>query len=253
MVADILSVQPGELKFSFELRKQASASMRLVNLTSDYVAFKVKTTSPKKYCVRPNTGIVPPQSSAEVTVTMQGQKEAPSDMQSKDKFLIQSVVVSSVGNAAVPKSVTQDMFVKESGREIHETKLRVVYVSPPEPPSPIAEEPEEGPGPFGQEADMAQIRPDPASKDVKELRARLTEAKSALSTVTKEKNKYLQEMQSLRANLKRRPPSSSCSTFFVLLLAIIFLIIGIIIGLTQPQPLDALAHSFFSHWTGHRS
>jgi hypothetical protein len=35
-----------------------------------YVLFRmsqVKTTSPKKYCVRPNTGIVLPQSSADVT------------------------------------------------------------------------------------------------------------------------------------------------------------------------------------------
>ncbi len=32
-----------------------------------YCVSQVKTTSPKKYCVRPNTGIVLPQSSAEVT------------------------------------------------------------------------------------------------------------------------------------------------------------------------------------------
>lgn len=35
-------------------------------------------------------------------------------------------------------------FSKDSGREITETKLRVVYVSPPAPPSPINESAEEG-------------------------------------------------------------------------------------------------------------
>ncbi len=35
-------------------------------------------------------------------------------------------------------------FSKESGKEVHEAKLRVLYVSPPQPPSPITESNEEG-------------------------------------------------------------------------------------------------------------
>lgn len=41
-------------------------------------------------------------------VTMQAQKEAPSDMQCKDKFLLQSVVASAVTN---PKDITQEMVI----------------------------------------------------------------------------------------------------------------------------------------------
>ncbi|KAF2313077.1 hypothetical protein GH714_009116 [Hevea brasiliensis] len=51
----------------------------------------VKTTNPKKYCVRPNAGIVLPRSACDVIVTMQAQKESPPEMQCKDKFLLQSV------------------------------------------------------------------------------------------------------------------------------------------------------------------
>ncbi|KAF8392118.1 hypothetical protein HHK36_022460 [Tetracentron sinense] len=54
----------------------------------------VKTTNPKKYCVRPNTGIVLPRSTFDIIVTMQVQREAPLDMQCKDKFLLQSVISS---------------------------------------------------------------------------------------------------------------------------------------------------------------
>ena len=34
-------------------------------------------------------------------------------------------------------------FNKEEGRDVHEAKLKVVYVSPPQPPSPITESNEE--------------------------------------------------------------------------------------------------------------
>ncbi|GAU20742.1 hypothetical protein TSUD_231570 [Trifolium subterraneum] len=75
-----------------ELKKQISSSLQLSNKTDSYVAFKVKTTNPKKYCVRPNTGVVLPRSTCDVIVTMQAQKEAPPDMQCKDKFLLQSTM-----------------------------------------------------------------------------------------------------------------------------------------------------------------
>jgi hypothetical protein len=35
-------------------------------------------------------------------------------------------------------------FNKEAGKKVHEAKLRVLYVSPPQPPSPITESSEEG-------------------------------------------------------------------------------------------------------------
>ncbi|KAJ0660172.1 putative major sperm protein (MSP) [Helianthus annuus] len=43
-----------------ELKKQSSCSIRLVNKSDHHVAFKVKTTSSSKYCVRPNTGVIKP-------------------------------------------------------------------------------------------------------------------------------------------------------------------------------------------------
>uniref|UniRef100_A0ACD5TNE0 Uncharacterized protein n=1 Tax=Avena sativa TaxID=4498 RepID=A0ACD5TNE0_AVESA len=134
---DLLDVEPPELQFPFELDKQISCPLKMTNKTDRTVAFKVKTTSPKKYCVRPNNGVVLPRSTCEVVVTMQAQTVAPPDLQCKDKFLVQSVVV---GDGLSAKDITPQMFMKEEGNVVEEVRMRVVYVMPPESSSEIAEE-----------------------------------------------------------------------------------------------------------------
>ncbi|XP_010938700.1 vesicle-associated protein 1-2 isoform X1 [Elaeis guineensis] len=127
----LLEIEPRELKFTFELKKQSSCSVHLVNKTNDYIAFKVKTTSPKRYCVRPNTGVILPRSTCDFTVTMQAQKTAPPDMQLRDKFLVQSTTVP---YGTTDEEVIPSFFSKENGRYIEENKMRVVLVSPPHSP-----------------------------------------------------------------------------------------------------------------------
>ncbi|XVF62671.1 hypothetical protein PTKIN_Ptkin09bG0027000 [Pterospermum kingtungense] len=131
MASELLEIHPQELKFTFELKKQSSCLIQLTNKTDQYVAFKVKTTSPKKYCVRPNTGIVQPKAASDFTVTMLAQRVAPPDLMCKDKFLIQSTVVP-FGTAE--EDITSDMFSKESGKHIEEKKLKVLLTSPSHPP-----------------------------------------------------------------------------------------------------------------------
>ncbi|KAI0530775.1 hypothetical protein KFK09_000323 [Dendrobium nobile] len=114
-----------------ELKKQSSCLVRLSNKSNEYVAFKVKTTSPKRYCVRPNTGVIMPRSTCDFTVTMQAQRTAPPDMQVKDKFLVQSTIVPF---GSTDEDITSTFFSKESGNFIEECKLRVVLVSPPHSP-----------------------------------------------------------------------------------------------------------------------
>ncbi|RZB54807.1 Vesicle-associated protein 2-2 [Glycine soja] len=131
MATHLLHIEPAELRFVFELKKQSSCLVQLANNTDHFLAFKVKTTSPKKYCVRPNIGIIKPNDKCDFTVTMQAQRMAPPDMLCKDKFLIQSTVVP-VGTTE--DDITSDMFAKDSGKFIEEKKLRVVLISPPSSP-----------------------------------------------------------------------------------------------------------------------
>ncbi|CAH9084918.1 unnamed protein product [Cuscuta epithymum] len=127
----LLIIQPHDLKFTFELLKQSSCSVTLTNTTAQCVAFKVKTTSPKKYCVTPNIGIIKPNSTINFRVTMQAQRTAPVDMQCKDKFLIQSTIVPH--EKMEDKSISE-MFTKDKGKYIQENKLRVILISPPQSP-----------------------------------------------------------------------------------------------------------------------
>eukprot|EP00258_Populus_trichocarpa_P014507 XP_006368957.2 vesicle-associated protein 2-1 isoform X2 [Populus trichocarpa] len=121
-----ISVHPDDLKFIFELEKQSFCDLKVVNNTEHHVAFKVKTTSPKKYFVRPNTGVIQPWDSFVIKVTLQAQREYPLDMQCKDKFLLQSTIVPPPANV---DELPPDTFNKDSdGKVIQEMKLRVVYM-----------------------------------------------------------------------------------------------------------------------------
>ncbi|CAN6476757.1 unnamed protein product [Victoria cruziana] len=227
---ELLSIQPKELRFPFELKKQISCAIQLMNQTDDYVAFKVKTTNPKKYCVRPNTGIVLPRSTCDVVVTMQAQREAPPDMQCKDKFLLQSVV-STPG--ATQKDITPEMFNKESGNHVEECKLRVVYVSPPQPPSPVAEGSDEGSSPRPSLSDNGNTGvTDGVSREhvAKDKNSEL-QTKAIVSRLTEEKNSVIQQNNKLQQELEllRKQSSKAHGGFPFLYVAIVGLL-GILIG-----------------------
>ena len=52
----------------------------------------MKTTAPKQYCVRPNSGRIEPGQEVEIQVLLQAMKEDPPlDARCRDKFLVQSV------------------------------------------------------------------------------------------------------------------------------------------------------------------
>ncbi|XVF51729.1 hypothetical protein PTKIN_Ptkin04bG0208400 [Pterospermum kingtungense] len=231
---DLLSIDPLELKFPFELRKQISCSLQLSNKTDNYVAFKVKTTNPKKYCVRPNTGIVLPRSTCDILVTMQTQKEAPPDMQCRDKFLLQSV---KANDGATAKDITAEMFNKEAGHVVEESKLKVVYVSPPQPPSPVHEGSEEGSSPRGSVSDNGHANSAELTSAARALTERLeaqdksSEARALITKLTKEKNNAIQQNNKLHQELELLKRQSCKSGGGVSFMIVAFIgLLGIIIG-----------------------
>nr|CAB3480058.1 unnamed protein product [Digitaria exilis] len=203
---ELLRIEPLDLRFPFELKKQISCSMQLSNLSNDYIAFKV--------------------------VTMQAQREAPPDMQCKDKFLVQSVVAPA---AIAVKDVTADMFTKESGNRMEEVKLRVTYVAPPQPPSPVPEESEEGSPSRASESENGD---GPAGGFTRALRERMepheksSEAGALISKLTEEKNSAIQQNHRLRQELDmvRREVSKRRGGGFSFIIVIIVGLIGILLG-----------------------
>ncbi|KAE8728420.1 Vesicle-associated protein 2-1 [Hibiscus syriacus] len=123
----LVSVHTNDLKFVIEFEEPSDCDLKVVNNTQNHVAFKVKTTSPKKYFVRPNTGIMQPMDSCLIRVTLQAQREYPPDMQCKDKFLLQSTMVPP--NTKVD-DLPADTFNKDVSKDIRECKLKVHYRSP---------------------------------------------------------------------------------------------------------------------------
>ncbi|KAL5718316.1 Vesicle-associated protein 1-2 [Ranunculus cassubicifolius] len=226
---ELLNIDPQELKFPFELKKQISCSLQLSNKTDNHVAFKVKTTNPKKYCVRPNTGVVLPRSTCDVIVTMQAQREAPADLQCKDKFLLQSVTATA---GATPKDITPEMFNKESGNLIEECKLRVVYVAPPQPPSPVSEGSEEGSSPRGssENGNMNNSEFSAVSRGPSDSQEKSSEA-SAISKLLEEKNSALQQANKVRQELELLRSEAGRSKGGVQFLYVVIIgLLGILLG-----------------------
>uniref|UniRef100_A0A0E0PC08 MSP domain-containing protein n=1 Tax=Oryza rufipogon TaxID=4529 RepID=A0A0E0PC08_ORYRU len=256
---ELLGIEPLELRFPFETKKQISCSMQLTNRTDDYIAFKVKTTSPKKYCVRPNSGIVPPRSTSDVIgyaqfsspscktlgyfprpvicvqkidITMQAQREAPADMQCKDKFLVQSVVVT---EGTTTKDVTGEMFNKGSGNVVDERKLKVVYVQPPRPPSPVREGSEEGSSPRASLLEGGNLNYQDATrahKDAEDVTSD-SETSALISRLTEERNSAIQQNNKLleEMDLVRREISKQNGGFpfvFVVVVALLGILLGYI-------------------------
>ncbi|XP_027181422.1 vesicle-associated protein 2-1 [Coffea eugenioides] len=217
----LISVQPDELHFQFELEKQSFCDLKVSNTTEHHVAFKVKTTSPKKYFVRPNTGVIQPWDSCVIRVTLQAQREYPPDMQSKDKFLLQSTIVPP--NTDVDE-LPPNTFSKESGKTIEECKLKVVYLTPNSVPG-ISEDG------FKQSIDANAMRRS-ASFDDNQVLQRLKEERDAAMRQTQLLQQEL-EMLKKRRNRKGDP---GFSMVFALFVGLIGLMVGFLFKLLFSSP-----------------
>ena len=82
--------EPACLTFPIALSKSAVQQLRASNSSAtDTYSFKVKTTNPRRYSVRPNVGLIYPGQEATVTVQLPAMKELPADMNKcKDKFQV---------------------------------------------------------------------------------------------------------------------------------------------------------------------
>jgi len=69
-----------------------TAILVITNPTDDAVMFKVKTTAPKKYCVKPNSGELPAGENVTVKVVLQATQFPAGSEVCKDKFLVQTVL-----------------------------------------------------------------------------------------------------------------------------------------------------------------
>ncbi|EDR13679.1 uncharacterized protein LACBIDRAFT_292494 [Laccaria bicolor S238N-H82] len=170
-----VSLSPSSaLGFRRPLTQLVKRSLIITNNNTQPVAFKVKTTAPKLYCVRPNSGRVEAGEHVEVSVMLQALKEEPPlNTKCKDKFLIQSTIITPDKETMTLHDIWASPDTNEEGK-VHQQKLRVTYL-PPE--GQVLEEEDENVGPpnivsviGGHESDIDTVRQDhnghEASNDV---------------------------------------------------------------------------------------
>ncbi|KPV73330.1 uncharacterized protein RHOBADRAFT_55091 [Rhodotorula graminis WP1] len=124
-----------QLGFQRPLTQLVKRSLAVSNHNSQAVAYKVKTTAPRQYCVRPNSGRIEPGETVEVQVLLQAMKEDPAPgAKCRDKFLVQSIIITpereDVALAELWSVVEQED--KSRGEaapsQIHEQKIRCAYL-----------------------------------------------------------------------------------------------------------------------------
>ncbi|XP_068598551.1 vesicle-associated membrane protein-associated protein B/C [Brachionichthys hirsutus] len=122
----VLLLEPQhELKFRGPFSDVVTKNLKLANPTDRNVGFKVKTTAPRRYCVRPNSGIIVAGTSINVSVMLQPFDYDPNE-KSKHKFMVQSLL-------APPDTTDMDGVWKEAKpEELMDSKLRCVFEMPVE-------------------------------------------------------------------------------------------------------------------------
>ncbi|KFA63868.1 hypothetical protein S40285_04455 [Stachybotrys chlorohalonatus IBT 40285] len=121
-----VEIEPFELSFRRPFTVEVSRTLTIKNTGSSPVAFKVKTTAPKQYCVRPNAGRIEPGQDFDVNVLLQAMKtEPPLDTKCRDKFLVQSAQITSDKEFASVAAVLETT----DKSQVQERKIRVNWLA----------------------------------------------------------------------------------------------------------------------------
>ncbi|CCC12345.1 hypothetical protein SMACR_05523 [Sordaria macrospora] len=214
-----VEIDPLELGFRRPFTVEVSQILRIRNPNTSPVAFKVKTTAPKQYCVRPNSGRIEPGHDVEVSVLLQAMKqEPPSDARCRDKFLVQSVTITG------DKEFTNVAQIWDGAdkSQIQEKKIRVLWLPAfgEETTSPVAATPirpstssrvEETPAPFtspsetrSSTADTREIKqePDLAENFQNTVAAAATTVQNTASETYEQLKEQLAKAQATIASLQ---------------------------------------------------
>ncbi|XP_061111776.1 vesicle-associated membrane protein-associated protein A-like [Conger conger] len=116
---------PSDLKFKGPFTDVVTTNLKLTNPSERPVCFKVKTTAPRRYCVRPNSGLIDPEATVTISVMLQPFDYDPNE-KSKHKFMVQSLFAPP--NVSDMEPVWRDA----KPEDLMDSKLRCVFELPAE-------------------------------------------------------------------------------------------------------------------------
>jgi len=128
---------PQELSFKGPFNEVVTSTLNLHNPSDRKVCFKVKTTAPRRYCVRPNSGFVEPNESVNVSVMLQP-IEGDANDKGKHKFMVQSMYATDACEEL------DKIWAQAEPGDLMDSKLKCVFIEPcpqdEEEPAPQQEE-----------------------------------------------------------------------------------------------------------------
>jgi len=198
---------PTELVFEGPFNDIVACKLTLKNPTTERICFKVKTTAPRRYVVRPNSGIIEPKSSVYVMLMLQPFEFDPNE-KNKHKFMVQTLY-------APEGDVNLDTLFKEAAPEqLMDSKLRCVFEMPSSSLQTSAVAPTTDSAPSQQPTSETAPRTPPkvsglASKanstdEVKKATEELKSLRSENSQLRQEVLSYKEEVMRLRTDNNAR-------------------------------------------------
>ena len=180
--------------------------LKVKNTSATPIAFKVKTTAPRNYLVKPSAGVIGANGDAEVKITLNKQTSDPSA--NNDRFLVQAV------KSATGKELTKEEWQAVDKSAIQELRLHVVFTS----------------GSVAGGASIAAPAPVAIAKDAspEQVRAKYDELVAMYAQLEKDKRKADSELDGCKMQLKKRPAVESRGGFSTIQLIVAMLLAVII-------------------------
>lgn len=116
---------PQEIKFKGPFKDVVTSQLQLTNPSEKRVCFKVKTTAPRRYCVRPNSGFVESQATVNISVMLQPFDSDPNELL-KHKFMVQTMF------APDGADDMESLWKEASPADLMDSKLKCVFEQPEE-------------------------------------------------------------------------------------------------------------------------
>ncbi|XP_065363239.1 vesicle-associated membrane protein/synaptobrevin-binding protein isoform X1 [Calliphora vicina] len=123
--AKLIIDPPGELRFIGPFTSPVITTLKLTNPSDETILFKIKTTAPKRYCVRPNFGWVAPNDNVSVEICLQPFNFDPFE-KNKHKFMVQSIVSPSSERPQDPNKYWKEL----PPEHFMDAKLKCVFEMP---------------------------------------------------------------------------------------------------------------------------
>lgn len=268
VLSDDLTFAPEEsLTIRVSEAHPAQTVLRISNPTAKHVAFKVKTTTPERYLVKPNHGLIRNECTTEITIIIVHAKKreilnkvtlnGPTNC--NDKFLVQSATIDGITMEDLESKTSHELadaitrlFCKKDKKELHAKKIPVdlLFLDLPgddglssERGRHMLQVPLEAtatvpiPGtPEAMFAEIVALRK--KYDDLVAFTVNLTAERDCLATELAAKNNSIQRQSGFTnkaAQLENKPPPYRLPSSFSLIFVIMLSFVSCLLGWSIPQ------------------